>query len=48
MKKKRITSLLLALTMALSLLAGCTGQQNTDTPAKQSGKGDKISITMYM
>ena len=44
----KLISVIMAVTMILSLLAGCTGQQNTDTPAEQSGKDDRISITMYM
>ena len=46
--KKRILRLLLALTLALSLLAGCSGQQKTDAPAAKSGEDGRIPITMYM
>ena len=48
MRKKRTLCLLLALVMALSLLAGCAGQQETAQPAEKTDKGGKIAISMYL
>lgn len=45
MKKKRLISLLLAVVVAATMLAGCGSQQNT---ASQPVKDDRISISMYM
>ena len=45
MKKKRLISLLLAVVVAATMLAGCGSQQNT---AIQPVKDDRISISMYM
>lgn len=45
MKKSKIISLLLVLVMAVTMLAGC-GSRNKN--AGQTGKEDKISISMYM
>ena len=47
-RKKRTLCLLLALVMALSLLAGCAGQQETAQPAEKTDKGGKIAISMYL
>ena len=47
MKKKSIATLLLALTLALLMLTGCTGGKDP-VSAKTAGKNDRVSITMYM
>ena len=47
MKKKSIATLLLALTLALLMLTGCTGGKDP-VSAKTAGKRDRVSITMYM
>ena len=38
----------LALVMALSLLAGCAGQQKTAQPAEKTREDGKIAISMYL
>ena len=47
MKKKSIATLLLALTLALLMLTGCTGGKGP-VSAKTAGKSDRVAITMYM
>ena len=45
MRKKRLISLLLVFAMAVSLLAGCTGQKTSVEKKEENGK---ISITMFL
>ena len=47
MRKKSIATLLLALTLALLMLTGCTGGKDP-VSAKTAGKSDRVAITMYM